>query len=105
MKVDNHSQRHWVPTEFINVAQVNQLNQFCILIPYFSLFLSCQQVRHVLFFFNQNRVRVWNVEYGFVSGFVLFAEILDIRVLFLCDFSDIFLSDNCQRYIQRRLDW
>lgn len=50
----------------------------------------------MLFFLNQNCVSVWNVKNCFVGRLVFLAESLDVRVFFLCDFPDVFLSNDCQ---------
>ncbi len=48
---------------------------------------------------------VWNVENCLVGWLVFFAESLNVRVFFLCDLSDIFLSYYRQRYAQRCFYW
>ena len=59
----------------------------------------------MLFFLYQNGMSVWNVENCLVGWLVFFAESLNVRVFFLCDFSDIFFSNYRQRYAQRCFYW
>ena len=98
-KIDDHSQSHWVSTEFVNVTEVYQFDELCVLIPSLCLFLSGQKVRDMLFFLYKDCMGFGNVEIGLVGGFVLFAESFDVGVFFLCYFSDVFLSYNRQCYV------
>ena len=93
-QVDDHSHGHGVPAVGVDVAHIDHLHAFAVLLPQLDFFLIVEKVFMVLYLLYEDAVGVRHVEIGIEDGFVFLAELFDVGVFLFGEFFDVFAADD-----------
>lgn len=93
-QIDHHSHCHRVPAGGVDVAHIDHLHAFAVLLPQLDLFLVVEQVFIVFYLLYEDAVGVGHVETWIQDGFVLLAKLFDVGVFLFGEFFDVLAADD-----------